>query len=306
MPMAQALRLCPHAIRIPPRHDLYGEYSSRIMDILRTYGPLEQMSIDEAYVEVGPAGVDPGLGLAVKSAIRKAARLTVSVGLSANKLVSKIASGFEKPDGLTVVPAGEEAAFLAPLDIGRLHGVGPKTRARLAELGVQTCRDLTRLSLESLVATFGISAGRALYDHARGVDDSPVVTHRDLKQISQETTYVQDVLDRGKLWSTLREQSDAVASRLRSHRVLARTVSIKLRYADFQLVSRSTTLDVPSDDPSDLAQAAARLMRAHWERSRAVRLIGIGASRLVSGESWLQLALPIEVAGDTRSQSNPR
>jgi DNA polymerase-4 len=306
MPMAQALRLCPQAIRIPPRHDLYEEYSGRIMEILRTYGPLEQMSIDEAYVDAGPAGIDRELGLVVKAAIRKSTRLTISVGLSSNKLVSKIASGFEKPDGLTVVPAGGESAFLAPLDIGRLHGVGPKTRARLAELGVQTCHDLTRLPLESLIATFGSSAGQSLYEHARGIDDSPLVTQRDLKQISQETTYVHDVLDRAKLWATLREQCDAVASRLQTHRVLARTVSVKLRYADFQLVSRSTSLPVPSDDPSDLAQAAARLMRSHWDRQRAVRLIGVAASRLVPGESWLQLALPLAVAGDNRSQSNPR
>jgi DNA polymerase IV len=294
MPMVQALRLCPQALRIPPRHDLYGDYSRRIMDILRRYGPLEQMSIDEAYVDVGPSGISRELGQAVKTRVHHATRLTVSVGLSANKLVSKIASGIAKPDGLTVVAVGSEAEFLAPLDIGKLHGVGPRTQSRLAELGVQTCGDLTRLPLDSLVARFGLAAGHALYDHARGVDQSAVVTQRELKQISQETTYVQDVVDRARLWSTLREQSDAVARRLQSHGMLARTVTLKLRYANFQLLSRSTSLTVPSDDPAELSRAAARLMRANWDRNRAIRLIGIGASRFVPSESWLQLALPLD------------
>jgi nucleotidyltransferase/DNA polymerase involved in DNA repair len=294
MPMAQALRLCPQAVRIQPRHDLYGEYSQRIMDLLRAYGPLEQMSIDEAYVDVGPSGINRELGRAVKAVVQQSTRLTVSVGLSANKLVSKIASGFQKPDGLTVVPAGGEAAFLAPLDIDRLLGVGPKTQARLAEVGIATCGDLTRLPLELLVAKFGLSSGRSLYDHARGIDSSAVVTHRDLKQVSQETTYVQDVIDRAKLWATLREQSDAVARRLRSNGLLARTVTLKLRYGDFQLLSRSATLPVPTDDPSELAATVARLMRTNWDRSRPVRLIGIGASRFVPSESWLQLALPLD------------
>jgi DNA polymerase-4 len=294
MPMAQALRLCPQAVRIPPRHDLYSEYSRRIMDILRGYGPLEQMSIDEAYVEVGPSGISRELGEAVKRRVRDSTRLSVSVGLSANKLVSKIASGLEKPDGLTVILAGSEAAFLAPLSIDKLHGVGPKTQARLAELGIQTCGDLTRLPLDALVARFGLAGGRALYDHSRGIDESEVVTERELKQISQETTFVHDVVDRVKLWATLREQSEAVARRLQSNGVLARTVTLKLRYANFQLLSRSASLAVPSDDPAELARAVGRLMRANWDRSRAVRLIGVGVSRFVPSESWLQLALPFE------------
>jgi DNA polymerase-4 len=295
MPMSQALRLCPQAVRVPPRHGLYSEYSGRIMDILKSYGPLEQMSIDEAYVDVGLEGIDRELGRAVKDAVRQATRLTVSVGLSRNKLVSKVASGFDKPDGLTVVAAGDEATFLAPLPVAKISGVGPKTESRLAELGVQTCGDLTRLPLESLVARFGLTGGRSLHDHARGIDDSPIVTHRDLKQVSQETTFVQDVADRVKLWATLRNQSDSVSRRLRSHGVLARTVTLKLRYSDFQLLTRNASLSVPSDDRDELARAAGRLMRSNWQRGRPIRLIGISATRLVPSESWLQLVLPLDV-----------
>jgi DNA polymerase-4 len=292
MPMAQAMRLCPQALRIQPRHDLYGQYSERIMETLRAYGPLEQMSVDEAFVEVGPDGITRSLGQAAKDAVRQATQLTVSIGLSRNKLVSKVASGIHKPDGLTVIPLGQEAAFLAPLDIGRLWGVGPKTQARLTELGILTCADLSKLPLDVLVAKFGQSSGQSLYDHSRGIDDSPVVTHHDLKQVSQETTFVQDVVDRAKLWTTIQEQARGIAGRLQSHGMMARTVTLKLRYADFHVVSRSATLVVASDNAAEIAQAAAGLVRANWDRRRPVRLVGIGASRFVPSESWVQLALP--------------
>jgi DNA polymerase-4 len=293
MPMAQAMRLCPQAIRFHPRHELYGQYSERIMEALRVYGPLEQMSVDEAFVEIGSAGVSQVLGQAAKDAVRQATGLIVSVGLSRNKLVSKIASGLHKPDGLTVVPLGEEMAFLAPLDIGLLWGVGPKTRARLTELGIQTCADLSRLPLDLLVAKFGVSSGQSLYDHCRGIDDSPVVTHRDLKQVSQETTFSQDVVDRIKLWTTIQEHARGVASRLQDNGVVARTVTLKLRYSDFQVISRSSSLVVPSNDAGEIAQAAAALVRTHWDRRRPVRLIGIGVTRFLPSQGWLQLPLPL-------------
>ena len=295
MPMAQALRLCPQALRLPPRHDLYAQYSHKIMDVLQTFGPIQQMSIDEAYVEVGVEGITPNLGAAVKDAVRAATRLTVSVGIAQNKLVSKVASDFQKPDGLTIVDVGQEAAFLAPLGVDRLEGVGPKTRARLAEMGVQTCADLVRLPLETLIAQFGRTVGQSLHDHARGLDESPVVSHRDLKQISQETTFVRDLSDRARLWATILDLSEGVSHRLRNHGVLARTITLKLRYADFQLVTRSASLATPTDDPSIIARAAASLVRANWDRRRPIRLIGVGATRFVPSESWLQLSLPLEL-----------
>src|SRR5579884_2159556 len=294
MPMAQALRLCPQALRFPPRHDLYSAYSRRVMAALAAFGPLEQMSIDEAFVEVGSSGISAEVGRTVKEIVRRETGLTVSVGIARNKLVSKVASDVQKPDGLTVVPAGQEAAFLAPLSVDRLEGVGPKTRARLAEFGVHTCADLARLPLETLVTTFGRAAGQSLYDHARGLDDSPVVTHHALKQISQETTFARDLLDRPRLWATVRTLSNGVARRLRAHGVLARTVTLKLRYEDFQLLSRSASLATPADDATVIAQTAAALIRLNWDRRRAIRLVGVGATRLVPAESWLQLPLPLD------------
>lgn len=294
MPMAQALRLCPTALRFPPRHDLYATYSHQVMDALRAFGPLQQMSIDEAYVEIGAAEIGAELGHAIKAAVRNETRLTISVGISRNKLVSKVASGYAKPDGLTVVPPGQEAAFLAPLGVDRISGVGPKTAARLATLGIHRCGDLARLPLDTLIAQFGTVGGKALYDHARGIDDSPVVTHRDLKQVSQETTFVRDLTDRARLWATIQEMSETVAQRLQRHGLLARTIGLKLRYADFQLLSRSSSLVTPTDNSEVIARTVAGLVRANWERQRPIRLIGVSATRFVPAESWLQLPLPFE------------
>ncbi|MGH2461231.1 MAG: DNA polymerase IV [Chloroflexota bacterium] len=294
MPMSQALRLCPDALRFPPRHDLYARDSHRIMDVLQSFGPIEQMSIDEAFVEVGPDGISAEVGAAVKDAVRAATGLTASIGIAPNKLVSKVASDLRKPNGLTIVDAGDEAAFLAPLEVSRLDGVGPKTAARLREFGVHTCADLANLPIEALVARFGRSAGQSLYDHARGVDDSPVVTRHDLKQISQETTFVRDVTDRVKLWGTIRALSETVADRLQGHGVVARTVTLKIRYGDFLVVSRSASLSTPTADPAAIARLAGLLVRANWDRRRPIRLIGVGASRLLPAEGWLQLSLPFD------------
>lgn len=292
MPMAQALRLCPQAHRFPPRHDLYASYSGRIMDVLKRYGPLEQMSIDEAFVEIDRLGIGRSLGAEVKRAVAEATDLTISVGLASNKLVSKVASGFLKPDGLTVIPPGEEAGFLAPLAVEKLPGVGPRTRERLAELGVQLIGDLARLPLDVLVSRFGPAGGRALFDHSRGRDDSPLVVVHDLKQISQETTFPRDVTDRAQLWKTLREQAEGVAARLTEKGLLARTITLKLRFADFNAITRSVTLPFPTDDARAIASAAGDLVRSNWDRSRPVRLVGVAASRFVSLEDWVQLALP--------------
>jgi nucleotidyltransferase/DNA polymerase involved in DNA repair len=292
MPMAQAIRLCPQALRFPPRHDLYAEYSRKVMGVLSFHGPLEQMSIDEAYVEIDAARIGRALGLEIKDGVRKATGLTISVGLAANKLVSKVASAFAKPDGLTVVEPGAEAAFLAPLDVEKLPGVGPRTRERVAELGVRTIGDLALLPLDVLTAHFGPAGGQSLYEHSHGRDDSPVVVAHDLKQISQEMTFPRDVADRAILWRTLREQSEGVARRLTAKSLLARTITLKLRYADFQSFTRSVTLPLPTDDSATISRAAADLIRANWDRARPIRLLGVGASRFVDPESWVQLPLP--------------
>ena len=190
-----------------------------------------------------------------------------------------------------VLPGGE-ADFLAPLPVGRLWGVGPKTEARLAELGVHNCGDLARVAADTLTANFGTAQGQSLYAHARGIDLDPIVTQRDLKQISQETTFSRDVTDRARLWSTLRDLAYGVGERLQAHGFLARTITLKLRYANFQSLTRSSSLPVPTDDPEAIAQVAASLVRTTWDRSRPIRLIGVGATRLVPKESWLQLPLP--------------
>ena len=292
MPASQAYRLCPRAIFIRPRHDLYAAYSRRVMAALGGFGPLEQVSIDEAFVAIDLNDLDGNVGRAAKAAVREASGLVVSVGLAANKLVAKVASDYGKPDGLVVIPPGDEAAFLAPLPIGKLYGVGPKTAGRLRELGVERVSDLARLPLGSLRERFGDHLGLALWRHARGLDDSTIVTHRDPKQFSQETTFASDVADRARLWHAIREQSRALAERLTSDDLVARTVTLKLRYGDFTTFTRSLSPAGAVGDAGDIAAAAACLVRTNWQRGRPIRLLGVGVTRLEPARSWRQLPLP--------------
>jgi DNA polymerase-4 len=292
MPASQAYRLCPLATFIHPRHDLYSAYSRRVMVALGRFGPLEQVSIDEAFIEIDPSGLIAETGRAAKSAVREASGLVVSVGLAANKLVAKIASDYGKPDGLVVVQPGEEAAFLAPLPIGKLYGVGPKTAARLRELGVERVEDLARLPLGSLRERFGDHLGHALWRHARGLDTSEIVTHRDPKQFSQETTFEANVADRARLWHAIREQSRSLADRLASDDLVARTVTLKLRYGDFTTFTRSCSPVGTVAEAAEIAAAAALLVRTNWQRSRPIRLLGIGVSRFEPARNWRQMPLP--------------
>ena len=213
--------------------------------------------------------------------------LSASLGVAANKLVAKIASDFRKPHGITVVPPGQEAAFLAPLPIRRLWGVGEVTGRELARLGVQTIGDLARLSQEELQRRFG-AHGEGLWRAVRGIDNSPVTPEHEAKSLSREETFAQDVRDPTLLRRELLRLSDAVAARLRRHNLQARTVALKLRYPDFTTLTRQATLADPTDaGPAIYAQALA-LFDAAWDR-RPVRLIGVGAANL--GQPARQLRL---------------
>jgi DNA polymerase IV len=292
MPAAQARRLCPDATFLSPRHSLYSQYSRRVMAVLGRYGPLEQVSIDEAFVEIGRDDLDAGLGQAVKAAVLAETGLVCSVGLATNKLVAKIASSHGKPDGLVVVSAGDEATFLAPLAVGKLWGVGPKTVERLRELGILLVSDLAALPPATLRDRFGAHFGAELWAHARGIDDSPVVTHRERKQLSEETTFARDVADRAVLWHAIRSQARDLARRLAADDIVARTVSLKLRYGDFSTLTRALTRIDGVSSSEEIAAAAGSLVRANWQRGRPVRLIGVGLSRFEPRQSWRQLPLP--------------
>jgi DNA polymerase-4 len=292
MPTAQALRLCPQVILVGGNRARYVEMSGRVMALLGEYTPLlEPISIDEAFLDVsgteahyGPPG---SLAKTLQDRIASELGLSGSLGAATNKLVAKIASDFRKPHGITVVPPGLEAAFLAPLPIRRLWGVGEVTGRELARLDIRTIGDLARLSAEELHARFGAS-GDALWRAARGIDNSPVIPEHEAKSLSREETFAQDVRDPATLRRELLRLSDSVAARLRRHNLQARTVGLKLRYPDFTTLTRQATLADPTDASAVIFAQALALFEAAWNR-RAVRLIGVVAANLSQPGRQLRL-----------------
>lgn len=290
MPTAQALRLCPHLVLLPGRHKLYNDYSRRVMALLANETPfIEQISIDEAFLDVtGDARPGGELAAQLQTRIRAETGLPSSFGVAANKLVAKIATNVGKPNGLVVVPPGEEATFLAALPMHMLWGVGPKTQAKLKELGMKTIGDIAAWPADDLARRLG-AWGEALARHARGQDDRPVETEREAKSISQETTFAKDVREAAHLRRTLLEQSESVAAALRRARLVARTVKLKLRWPPFETLTRQTTLPQPTDLESEIFRAAWSLFEKAWTPGKAVRLIGVGVSGLQAPAQQLGL-----------------
>jgi len=293
MPMHQALKLCPDAIVLPPRHGRYREYSRRVMAILHQASPLvEQMSIDEAYLDLTDqiAAWDAGVELArrLQARVREEVGLSASLGVATNKLVAKVASDRDKPGGLTVVRPGEEAAFLSPLPVRVLWGVGPVTAGKLAEMGVTTVGELAKMSEEELRVRFG-RHGAAMARQARGMDDRPVVTEHETKSVSQERTFTHDIADAEALKRQVWQLSQGVSRRLKKAGLAAGTVAIKLRYANFVTLTRQTTLMVPTDDEREIYRAALALLRRAWEPRRPVRLLGVAGRHLSPPQGQLSL-----------------
>jgi DNA polymerase-4 len=284
MPTYRAMALCPGAIVVPPRHGVYRRYSRQVMDILRAASPLvEKMSIDEAYLDLSEQIEEWAQAVecarVLQQKVRDQARLSASLGVATNKLVAKVASDRDKPGGLTVVHPGEEAAFLAPLPVRALWGIGPVTAQKLAALGIETIGALARLDEATLVARFG-QAGADMARRARGIDHRPIETEHEVKSISQERTFRRDVADPELLARYLWQQCQEVARRLESAEMCAGTVALKLRYADFETISRQMALDVPTADEKLLYRAALALLRRAWQADRPVRLLGVAARRL--------------------------
>jgi DNA polymerase-4 len=281
MPTAQALRLCPHLNLVRGHYDQYGVYSRRVMAILAEAGPVvEQMSIDEAYVDL-TGDPKPGGEVAqrLKRRIREETGLPVSFGVATNKLVAKIATNVGKPDGLVVVPPGHEADFLAPLPLEMLWGVGPKTRARLVELGIKTIGQLAAWPAEDLERRFG-EWGRQMVAHARGVDQRPVSDEREAKSISAETTFPRDVTDRDTLRRKLLALAEEVGAGLRADGLSAKTVKLKVRWPPFETHTRQVTVPQPVQLDEEIFAAGWALFEQVWHPGKRVRLIGIGVSGL--------------------------
>lgn len=282
MPISRAYALCPEGVYVPVDMELYSRVSSEIMKILRDFtDKVEPVSIDEAFLDLtqgrrlmGPA---PEVASKIKESIVQGTSLTASIGVASSKLVAKIASDFRKPDGLTIVPPGEEAAFLAPLAVRRLWGIGPKMEERLAQLGIQTIGDLARVDPSRLEHRVG-SHGHDLITLARGIDERPVIAEAaEAKSLGQERTFLEDTHDLERLRRTLLGLADGVGERLRSYGLRAHTITLKYRDETYRTLTRAETLEEPTDSGNALFEVAWRLFEG-VHGPRRVRLVGLYAS----------------------------
>jgi nucleotidyltransferase/DNA polymerase involved in DNA repair len=288
MPLATALRLCPQGIYVPVDGAKYQRVSREVMTVLRRFTPaVEQVSIDEAFLDVAGSealfGPAPEIARRIKCEVVETTGLTVSVGVATNKLIAKVGSDLRKPDGLVVVEPGEEAAFLAPLEIRRLWGIGPKTAEQLHTLGVSTIGELAALPMETLTRALGDHGG-TLHDRALGIDADPVVGGGEAaKSVSHETTFAVDVTDPAEIERTLLALTEGVSARLRSAGIRAGTVAIKIRDSQFRTITRQKTLSEPSDLTDTIWRAALELARPEF-RGKKIRLLGVAATQLGAPE----------------------
>ncbi len=294
MPLSTALRLCPQAIFIEGNYNHYAEVSKKFMAILADFSPfLEPMGLDEAYMDVtgfeSLHGSIHQMALKIKQRVKDELGIIASIGIASCKVVAKVASDESKPDGLIEVPSGGEAAFLAPLAVRKLPGVGKKTEQVLTGLGIRTIGQLARMPLPALKSRFGVF-GDVLYRHANGLDNSPVTSPGEVKSISRETTFEEDSHDITFLSATLRYQAEKVGADLRDLGKQAKCVSIKVRYADFNTITRQFTLPQPTNIDQTIFQTGSELLqKAVTDNRLAIRLIGIGVSNL--NEPGMQLSL---------------
>ncbi len=297
MPLTKASRLCPQAVFLRGGFARYREASSQFMAILADFSPLlEPLGIDEAYLDLtgfeslyGPSR-EPARK--IKRRITDEIGITASIGIGSSKLIAKIASDLQKPDGMVEVASGREREFLAPLPVGRLPCVGQKTGQALQRMGCRTVGDLSALAESMLKARFG-STGELLYRYARGIDDRQVTPPQAAKSISRETTFDRDTLDVDFLRAALRYLSERVGADLRRSGKRARCVTLKLRYSDFDTITRSCTLKESINSDKAIFDAVAGLLdRALVQRRQLVRLIGIGVSGLGRDERQLSLLDP--------------
>ena len=283
MPMAEALRRCPQAIVVEPHRGRYEEVSSVVFEIFNRYTPLvEGLSIDEAFLDVTGSrslfGDGEAIARAIKADVLSETGLTCSAGVSSCKFAAKIASDMNKPNGLTLV-GDDVAAFLAPLPIERMWGIGPKTAPTLHMLGYNTLGDLAKASpavLERAIGSWGVEIGRL----AQGLDAREVVPERDAKSISAESTYDHDLTDREAIAKSLLSHAARVAERLTESELGAGAVVVKLKYADFKVLTRRTTLDEPASDTGTLYDACLELLERFPLKGERVRLTGVAAQDL--------------------------
>jgi len=292
MPMRTAFKLCPELVRVSPRFTRYREISRQVMDIFRGLTPLvEPLSLDEAYLDISqqvPAEKDVDqVASNLKIRVKEETGLVVTIGGGSSKTVAKIASQVAKPDGLLLVKAGEEQAFMGPLDVSILSGVGPKTAAVLRENGITTIAHLAKCEEAWLRQKFG-KRGPELKERTLGLDRGQVTPHRETKSVSAEVTMLQDVEDMEVLVERIGQIAFRVASQLQQKGIEGKTVYIKLRLANFTTLTRQTTLPAPTANGDDITQVACDLLRREQRPGRKFRLVGVGVTNF---QETSQLAL---------------
>ena len=310
MPMARALRLCPHAIVLPVRGGRYRQVSEEIFAIFERFTPaIEPLSIDEAFLDVtgcerllGPA---EGIAADLKRAIRDEIGLTASVGVAPNKFLAKLASDLQKPDGTVVITEENMQTVLDGLPISRMWGVGPAAEKQFAALGVRTIGQLRRTPPETLARTFGSAGAEHFHRLSRGLDDRPVTADGQAKSIGQEITFARDVDDLDELRRVLLQQAEQVSRRLRKHELKARTVTVKLRYGDFTTRTKSTTLREAANTTEGIWKTAEGLLAAWAKRDvQPLRLLGVTATQFINARGGqLPLFTP---AAEARQQELDR
>ena len=294
MPLRTAARLCPQAEFVGGRFDLYAEVSERILTIFRSYTPLvEPLSLDEAFLDVTGCerryGPPAAIAEDLRARVRRRERLPVSVGIATTKSVAKIASARAKPDGCLLVPPGQDSAFLAPLPVRCLWGVGPKTGELMKSRGVHTVGDLMRRDPQRFAAAMGAGAAKAAR-LAHAIDPRAVEPSRSRKSVGNEVTFDDDLSDRDLIVAYLQQLADHVGRRMREKRLLGRTVAVKLRYADFRTITRQTTLEPPVNSSADIFGAARRLFLSAARGEDIYRLVGVQVAGLLKG-AYRQLPL---------------
>ncbi len=294
LPVSKAYRLCPHAIFVPGRPQRYSEISRHVMRIISDFSPqTQQISIDEAFIDITQTangfGGPKRLAEQLKARIRHEVGLTASIGMASNMFVAKVASDLQKPDGLTICPAGHERKFLAPLPINKLWGVGPKTEARMRAYGFNTIGDIAKCSQETLAKTFG-KWGAHLWALANGIDHRAVEDGGPRKSISQEHTWEEDVADPAIVEKRIWKIADDLSRYMREEKIKGRVLTVKIRLEGFLTYTRRQTLSGHTNDPATMREVAVKLFREFEREGKRVRLIGVNMSDLnTHGSEQLQL-----------------
>jgi DNA polymerase IV (DinB-like DNA polymerase) len=288
LPISHAWKLCPEAIYLPPNFPLYTKVSNEIMQIVRKYGDkFEQWGLDEAFLDASLRVKDytdaEALAKQLKREIKEKEHLTCSIGVGPNKLVAKIASDYHKPDGLTIVKENEAEAFLAPLPARRLLWVGRKTEAKLKKMGINTIGDLASFDPTVLAEVFGVM-GTQMHLMARGIDRSEVEARTEVKSISHETTFEEDTDDAEVVLKALYALATEISKEVKVQKLFFKTITVKLRYENFETHTYSKTLAFMTDRLEDLQNTSIKLLRTYLKQGRKIRLIGVRVSNFVKGE----------------------